>query len=163
AARGQHAGRRRERASPAARPGVSPAPPARPRRGRAHRRISPSRRARGVGGIGAGVDLVAVEEAVLVAVDAEALARAGRDAGVGPLLAGDLRLLDDRALADQRLGDAIGAELPVRETEPAARLAVQVALHDEVAVAGGGARDEQVDALGGRRAAGRSTRHLLAD
>ena len=43
--------------------------------------------ARRVGRIGAGVELVAVEEAVLVAVDADARARARRHAGVGQLLA----------------------------------------------------------------------------
>ena len=43
-----------------------------------------------VGGIAAGVDLVAVEIGVEVAVDAHALAGAERCAGVGQLLAGDV-------------------------------------------------------------------------
>src|SRR5207244_8690279 len=93
--------------------------------------------------VAAGVELVAIEEAVLVAVDADTLPGTGRDAGVGPLLPRHGRLRPQRRVAEERLRDPVAAERPARLPDPAALLAAEVALHDHLALARRGAGDEQ--------------------
>src|SRR5262245_33210496 len=62
--------------------------------------------ARRIGRIEAGVELVAVEEAVLVAVERDARAGAGGDASIGQLLAGSGGETAQVVLPDQRLARA---------------------------------------------------------
>ena len=133
--------------------------------GRGRRRAAGAREARRIGGVGALVELGAVEEAVEVAVDADADARAGRHAGVHLLLPVCRGQVPERRLRDHRVGVAIGLEVVVADVDRTARLAVDDALDDEVAIAGVVARDQQVDAARDRgvvHGRGRE-RHLLAD
>src|SRR4051812_43794556 len=102
--------------------------------------------ARGIRRVRPAIELVAVERSVLVAIDADALPLARRDAGERALLPRHLALLAQRAPVGERLRRAIRAERTAREPQPAAVLAGEVALHDEIALAGRGACDQQVDA-----------------
>ena len=88
----------------------------------------------GIGGIAVEVELVAVERAVLVPVDADPVAGPGRDAGEGQLLAGRVREGTER-LVGHRLAGAVELVQRVRQTDRAACEAVDGALHDDVALA----------------------------
>ena len=130
----------------------------------ADQRRQRQRRAGGIGGIRARIELVPIVEAVLVAVDAGARARAGRHAGVGQLLVRRRRRHPAQGgVAERRLGFAIADELPAGAAQPAARLAAHGPLDDQVALAQAGARDEQVETRPHRAGVGRRQRDLLAD
>src|SRR5207249_1359348 len=101
-------------------------------------------------GIGPLVELGAIEEAVEVAIDADPGARARRDAGVDLLLPRRRGEVAERRLREHRVRVAVGLEVVAADVDRAARLAVDVALDDQVAVPGVVARDQEVDATGAR-------------
>jgi hypothetical protein len=107
----------------------------------------------------AGVELVAIEEAVLVAVDADALAGSGRDAEVRARLAA--RRLRAELRVRVALRETIALEDAVREP-PSPRFAGERPLDDDVALANRRAIEEERRARLRVAAARRPERHLLA-
>jgi hypothetical protein len=118
--------------------------------------------ARGVARIAAHVALVAIEHAVLVAVDAHAEPGAGRDAGVRELLPGRRRQGAQVGIGADVAG-AIHLERAVGQAIAAARLAADGALHDDLALERVVALDHEVEARIHDRRVRRIERRLLAD
>src|SRR6185369_16412668 len=128
------------------------------------RRVRRSRRARGVGRIAARVQFIPVEIAIAVPIDPDARARAGWDAGVRELPAAR----HDRDQAEQRIRDrrdrlAITGELARTDVEKADLPAEHLALGHQIALAGVGAGDEEIDARPGHGAVRSGERDLLPD
>src|SRR5262249_17837699 len=113
---------------------------------RRHAALAGAGDAVGVGRVAAGVQLGAVEVAVLVAIDADTDARSRRHAGVGQLLTGGAGDGAQLRVGDRRLGGAVALERAGGGTQPAARLIRFHSLHRQVALAERGARDHQIDA-----------------
>src|SRR5262249_26604847 len=103
--------------------------------------------------------LVLIGEAVLVGVDADALAAARRDARVGDLLPGCRRDAPQLVVA-QGLAAEVGLE-GARDEHRAALLAALRPLRHQVAVALSRARDQEIDAVADRRRAALPERDLL--
>src|SRR5262249_40945289 len=78
---------------------------------------------------------VSVEEAVLVAIDADADAVARRNAGVGLLLAGGRGEIADLGIGPERLARLVGAELARGQTHGATLLPRARTLDHDVALA----------------------------
>src|SRR5262245_57119629 len=97
-----------------------------------------------IGRVGASRALVAVQGAVEIAIDPDALAGAGRDAGVGqgPAARGDDRA--QLALGDRGNEAPVAPELAAAEVEEADLDGADAALGDEIAVTGVGARHQEV-------------------
>src|SRR3954451_16858831 len=93
------------------------------------------------------VVLVAVEDAILVAIDADAHPRARRRAGVGQLAASLRGALAQAGVGDRRVVPPVAAEQPRGDVVEVAPLAVvAAALDHQVALPRPGAVDQQVDA-----------------
>src|SRR5512132_4128659 len=114
-------------------------------------------------GIGAGVLLVAVEVAVPIAIDAGAVARAGRHAGIRHRVAGESGERAEHAVVERRYRLTIGDEAPCADVEKANLLLQDPALGDEIALPGFGAGPQEIDARAHRRGARTAERRLLAD
>ena len=117
----------------------------------------------GISRIAAGVDLVAVEEAVLVPVDADPHARPRRDAMVGALLPCHGGVGAQLGVGERGLAPAVALEAAPAGPEPPALHAGEDALHRQLARAGRRLRDHEVDPWAGGRGVRAGERHLLAD
>jgi len=105
----------------------------------------------GIAGVGSDIELVAIEDAVAVAIQREPRSFARRDAGVGHLLPVEARQVAQLRVAQRRFCAAIALPSPAGGVQQiAARLSGDDALGDQITLGGAGLTDQGESGAGAR-------------